>query len=913
MAGIPANIVLRNLTTPPIKGAVSPLIATASGLRNGTRNQTPAPGPAPAVTPVGTEVAANLYRNTFEAGVFASAELNDCGLYLPYGLYNDLVTDLDGGTTGGIIYNDSGVVDPAQQVAGRDWRAFEGSNTLRVSANSQVSSSNPEQNIAFDTLGGRDLWVRYWMRVPTNYEPTYNHLNSQHKIFVAFQDGYSQNGTGSTVWVNIRKNGDSMQVTSTIREGTSGVGAGHVYGANLFHSINDQGRWMQLVHQCRLESSPGANDGEVRTWRRWSGDTSYELIMQRQGLPLARSTTTGQTGWRWMRLLSAREGDRDEREDYLFDILEVASTPLAPVVLLSQADFDDGLASPDWTPFTSATGSLDFSQGFARGVFPDNDGSPAERGTHVNMTHEIYVDGQDPDADIYEVFVQFDARMPLGALGGLKFCKVFGIRTDSQGNVNNDSNPNFANTTFGLWYTNGEFQAVSWGDGATATNNDTNSIVSFNGTGHVFNRADGLGVVATTPKGRYFDATDWGTDWHRFHLRVRFNSGTTAANETNDGLVEVYIDGELWARAENIYNRHYSNRGIYAVKLFGWTEGPNPSFTLDIDNVHVTTGGWVTAPEPLVRFDFENGDTLTGPSKNDTGFSWAAPSNIGGIAASPLGDLGLEFNYNGPDGGGDDSTAEQRYELGGGYAECYEVMDLYIPANFEHRALIRITVSDSADVATWQAGDTIEGGAVDAVGELHSIVGTYVYLLYPTYFIWNEPYWDQVTLTNQRDATTAFAADKRFETSNNKFWALWTGTYSANASIIEYSPDWSEPDGTYLGSTVIAYATRDEPAKASEGASDYIIAPADVGTRVTYAVQRKKATALGAADGVFKIWKNGALIYECYTLDDYVDTNNVFERGYLLGYSNSGFDAALTQFYVHRYEFWGVHRPPGLE
>lgn len=47
MAGIPADIILRNLSVPPVKGAEPPIIATAPGMRDGTRDVTPPPPPPP--------------------------------------------------------------------------------------------------------------------------------------------------------------------------------------------------------------------------------------------------------------------------------------------------------------------------------------------------------------------------------------------------------------------------------------------------------------------------------------------------------------------------------------------------------------------------------------------------------------------------------------------------------------------------------------------------------------------------------------------------------------------------------------------------------------------------------------------------------------------------------------------------
>ena len=72
--------------------------------------------------------APNLYQNTFESGLPNSPELNtfnfnfqNSGVILATGL----VTDLDGGTTGGRVYTSTGVQDPPIEVADRNWIARE--------------------------------------------------------------------------------------------------------------------------------------------------------------------------------------------------------------------------------------------------------------------------------------------------------------------------------------------------------------------------------------------------------------------------------------------------------------------------------------------------------------------------------------------------------------------------------------------------------------------------------------------------------------------------------------------------------------------------------------------------------------------------------------------------------------------
>jgi hypothetical protein len=274
---------------------------------------------------------ATLYRNTFESKTPDPGELN--GINFDFtGLYNNLVTDLDGGTTGGSVNTGGGIIEPPNSVAGVDWRARSGAISLRVSCAAQTGTGNAEQNALSDTLPARDTWVRYWMRVPTNYAPTTNHLTSQHKIFVLFQDAYEFSGNGSTCYMNIYLNSSTGYMTSGILHSDgNGTGGGGVSAkTQLFHPTNDRGRWMQFVLLHRMESSPGASDGEHKFWSRFEGDASFALQNSRTGITLKRSTVAGKEGFRQFRFLSAREGNAATRQDFLFDEIEICNQPLVP-------------------------------------------------------------------------------------------------------------------------------------------------------------------------------------------------------------------------------------------------------------------------------------------------------------------------------------------------------------------------------------------------------------------------------------------------------------------------------------------------------------------------------------------------------------------------------------------------------
>ena len=186
-----------------------------------------------------------------------------------------------------------------------------------------------------------------------------------------------------------------------------------------------------------------------------------------------------------------------------------------------------------------------------------------------------------------DLFIDFWARMPTATKQGVKFLKIFGKR-----GVTDDAN--YANTTFGLDYTGvdvGSMYTVSFGDGS-GVSNDTASVIPFDGTGGPWiGRSYGTAVVST-PQHRLWASSNWGTAWHHFRMRVKFNSGTTAADEIADGAYYVEIDGLVYVDATKVFNRHWSNGPIDRIELFGWTQTGTTPFELWYDDVKITTGGF---------------------------------------------------------------------------------------------------------------------------------------------------------------------------------------------------------------------------------------------------------------------------------------------------------------------------------
>lgn len=237
----------------------------------------------------------------------------------------------------------------------------------------------------------------------------------------------------------------------------------------------------------------------------------------------------------------------------------------------------------DWAIGAQAGGSVSVStdtsanyagsSGSLKGSYP-----VASGGVYVWAAYDLSSLG------LRDLYIEFRAKMP-AAKQGLKFLKIFG----------QDVGGAYANTTFGLDYTGvdpGAMYQVSFGDGSS-TGNDTANVINFDGEypewiGRSFGTAD-----VKTPENQMWASANWGTEWHHFRIRAKFNSGESAANEVADGAYYVEIDGKVYVNATGLFNRHWSNGPIDRVELFGWAQNGSEPFELWYDDVRLSTGGFL--------------------------------------------------------------------------------------------------------------------------------------------------------------------------------------------------------------------------------------------------------------------------------------------------------------------------------
>lgn len=140
----------------------------------------------------------------------------------------------------------------------------------------------------------------------------------------------------------------------------------------------------------------------------------------------------------------------------------------------------------------------------------------------------------------------------------------------------------------------------------------------------------------------------------------------------------------------------------------------------------------------------------------------------------------------------------------------------------------------------------------------------------------------------------------RGSSTNNKFFAIWQGTYdNLQTRIWEY-----HPDGTG-GSRLAWHAGIADP---HQDHADFISWPSDQGRWMQLVVHLKVSSAPGAADGILQLyrrWENESVFTLLHNRTDAVINTDPghtgFRRGFFMGASNSWW-AEATEFLLDRFE-----------
>lgn len=187
--------------------------------------------------------------------------LNASGFRWGYTNYTSIVGMVNGQPTR--VYSGSVTNDIW---AGHDFKCYDGTYCLRF----RYAPGNNMSEQRFD-LGRAypDLWVRYWIRVPTNF-----YHGGQNNKFAAFWTSV-YDGPGDITWQTRPAGGGSAKLV--VQDGgTQQVEVDA--GANFIRVPDDRGRWMQVVIRMIPATASGANNGTIQFYRRWSNEASFTLL-----------------------------------------------------------------------------------------------------------------------------------------------------------------------------------------------------------------------------------------------------------------------------------------------------------------------------------------------------------------------------------------------------------------------------------------------------------------------------------------------------------------------------------------------------------------------------------------------------------------------------------------------------------
>lgn len=235
----------------------------------------------------------------------------------------------------------------------------------------------------------------------------------------------------------------------------------------------------------------------------------------------------------------------------------------------------------------------------------------------------------------------------------------------------------------------------------------------------------------------------------------------------------------------------------------------------------------------------------------------------------------------------------------------------YFQDGFESGTLTSPTVA----LPGWAWGETnIDGGYILAPSTLRAYSGAYSLRFqfkpgpYPDDSWAEQRFWMGGNLTEnyvrfQVYIPSNYAHRNTPSSDNNKFWRQWCTTYSqtelgsslvatnnadplAGSDLILERCDFYHPMGPDGMPTVVGF-----------------IAPADFGTWIDVQMYFKLGADVGGAGARMIVWKNGTQVADTGAfVNDPGAWPNRFTAGYMLGYSNSGFDS-LTELYIDNVTF----------
>lgn len=195
----------------------------------------------------------------------------------------------------------------------------------------------------------RDVYMRYWLRVPPNFRHLWQPCcGGNNKLFAIWMDGYSHKGAGSTVvwefWPSEAEplGGSDLAVHNS--DGNFTPAGPHRQFMPFIRYPEDQGRWMEIVLHVRTATSATSFDGVIELWRRWSGEAAFTRLHEIRDAKLVMPPQ-GPAGWKRLYTMGwSNPGYLVDTAFYIDDV-EISNTPFADVEA-SAVLFGNGFEAP---------------------------------------------------------------------------------------------------------------------------------------------------------------------------------------------------------------------------------------------------------------------------------------------------------------------------------------------------------------------------------------------------------------------------------------------------------------------------------------------------------------------------------------------------------------------------------------
>ena len=236
-------------------------------------------------TTAGVTSTPNLFSDSFEsADLSASAATLNANNFAWTDANRSSILHQDGASA----WRDFPVAYIQEYTDGRDVTAKTGTYSMGIEYAANVEMA--EQRFSYNAAP--ELWVRYWVRVPENYSHGTVGTNDTSKFLALWNTTYQAGvGGGATVWLSMFDDGSNgSTIGFTHMDGNTGSDIAYAQIVPFISVPADRGRWMQMAVRVKTETSLGAANGIIETYRRWDGESSFTQLHSKTNATLNEQT-----------------------------------------------------------------------------------------------------------------------------------------------------------------------------------------------------------------------------------------------------------------------------------------------------------------------------------------------------------------------------------------------------------------------------------------------------------------------------------------------------------------------------------------------------------------------------------------------------------------------------------------------